>query len=561
MIIKYFKILFLLLLFYQDSLYSKNTDFNGFKSKDLSSYFSAIISYDNQKNEDALKFFKSSKSLINKHDPYLKQYFFSLILEGKIKTAIHEAKIYLNNKNSDFFELYLLLTLDSIKKNDFQKSKKYLNEISRFKEKGTFELIIYESLKEYIYLFENKKILINSNNFGNFSVISKTFQSCYINEKNTQTYFINLINNPEIDYSRYIFFYINYLLEQNKFYEAKKEVNQIDVLSSSLLIAQTKKWMEEKKIEKFSSIFSCRNEMDILGEFFFLIANLHSSQYDYEKSNFYLSISHFLNPKFKFNLSLLVENYYIDENYKKTKKILDNFNKNDDLYYWYKVKKESKIILKELNKEESFNFINSKFKIIKTPSIKILFDMANITKGFNKYEISINYFNEVLSKININSQSYSDILFRRGGSHERLSEFDKSDKDLLKSLEMNPDDPYVLNYLAYSWLERDYKIDTAIEMLEKAYNVKKNDPYILDSVGWAYYLVDDLDNAEKFLKKAIKLMPQDPIVNDHYGDILWKMNRKIQAKYYWESVLNSKDTEEKMKDSVKFKLLKGLKKI
>ena len=90
---------------------------------------------------------------------------------------------------------------------------------------------------------------------------------------------------------------------------------------------------------------------------------------------------------------------------------------------------------------------------------------------------------------------------------------------------------------------------------------KKNDPYIIDSVGWAYYLVDDLVKAEQFMNKAIQLMPNDPIVNDHYGDILWKLDRKIQAIYYWNSVLNFEDTEEDMKQDTKIKLLKGPKKI
>ena len=83
----------------------------------------------------------------------------------------------------------------------------------------------------------------------------------------------------------------------------------------------------------------------------------------------------------------------------------------------------------------------------------------------------------------------------------------------------------------------------------------------MDSVGWAYYLVGDLIKAEQFLKMAIELMPLDPIVNDHYGDILWKMDRKIQAKYYWQNVLKFEDTEENMKEKIKIKLLKGLKKI
>ena len=89
-----------------------------------------------------------------------------------------------------------------------------------------------------------------------------------------------------------------------------------------------------------------------------------------------------------------------------------------------------------------------------------------------------------------------------------------------------------MNYLAYSWLERDYKIEEAIKMLEKAYKQENNDPYIIDSIGWAYYLISDYVKAEKLMKRAVELMPDDPIVNDHYGDILWKLDRKLQARYF-----------------------------
>ena len=126
------------------------------------------------------------------------------------------------------------------------------------------------------------------------------------------------------------------------------------------------------------------------------------------------------------------------------------------------------------------------------------------------------------------------------------------------SLKINPDDAYVLNYLAYSWLERDFKIDEALKMLEKAYSFKSNDPYIIDSIGWAYFLIDDYLKAEEFLKRAVELMPGDPIVNDHYGDILWKLNRKIQARYYWSNVLKMENAEKEMIDNINTKMVKGL---
>ena len=187
--------------------------------------------------------------------------------------------------------------------------------------------------------------------------------------------------------------------------------------------------------------------------------------------------------------------------------------------------------------------------------------MANLSKSFKKYDEAIEYYNKILPKLNNGSSTYADVLYRRGGGFERLGDYVKSDKDLLKSLEIVTDDAYVLNYLAYSWLERNYKINLAMQMLEKAYEQESEDAFIIDSIGWAHYLTGNYIKAEKLLKKAIQIMPHDPIVNDHYGDILWHLDRKIEAQYYWKSVLSFNDAEDEMKDKAYIKILKGLKKI
>ena len=147
-------------------------------------------------------------------------------------------------------------------------------------------------------------------------------------------------------------------------------------------------------------------------------------------------------------------------------------------------------------------------------------------------------------------------MYRRGGSYERIGKHQKSDEDLIKSLEIVPEDPYVMNYLAYSWLERGFKVKEAIKMLDIAYKKKENDPYIIDSVAWGYYLTGDYYKAEKLILKALAIMPQDPVVNDHYGDILWKLNRKLQARYFWKNVLKLERIDEDLKKSVKEKLLR-----
>ena len=544
-------------LLYQSIAYSKVTVNNEFNHKYLSNYLSALLSYDKHNNDLALEYFNSSKNLLNEHDKFLKKYIFSLVADGQISKAIKHIQYSKNKNNSNFFEANFLLVLDSLNKKNFVKTSKLLTNLKAFQQNGTYEFIIYETLKSYNKLFLDGIIESPNQNFNKLSLITTAFQNCYLNSNKTNSHFINLINSEEGDYSRYLFFYLTKLIENKDYDSAIQIASTIDPLTSDLLIAQTKKWIDQSNFKKFKKHFSCKQEADILAEFFFLISNLYSSQGEYEKSNFFLNISNYLNPKFYFNLSLLAEDYFVNSNFDLAKKILEKFDEEDEIYNWYKIKKKAQIIAKQKNKNQSLKFVEKKLLEFKNPSTRIIFDMANMYKNYKKYEKAIEYYSIVLSQIEENSEAYADILYRRGGSYERLGQYQKSDSDLLLSLEIIPEDPYVINYLAYSWLERNYKIQEAIQMLERAYEQKKNDPYIIDSIGWGYYLNGDYAKAEKYLKQAIQLMPNDPIVNDHYGDILWKLDRKLQARYFWESILNFKTTEDDMKKSILKKLLKG----
>tara|TARA_S200000501_G_C20852938_1_gene756485 strand:- start:115 stop:1800 length:1686 start_codon:yes stop_codon:yes gene_type:complete len=559
MLVKKIKFILIILLFYQNPLYSKSNSLNNFTSKNLSKYFSGIVAFENNDNSAALDFFNSSKILLNRHDPYLKRYINSLVLENKVSQAINLIKNNKGKKNVNFFEANLLLILDSLKKNDFNKA--YIQSVNTdsFSELDRFSSAILESLKQYIYVFKEKRILDNQKTLGKLSIILDTFQRCYLEDKKTGEFFLNLINDEDADYTRYTFFYLSHLIENKKIDEAKKVIEDIDYINTTLLISQGKSWIENDNAEKLIRVFSCKNSNDVISEFLFLVSNLYSSQDDFEKSNFFLNLSNFLNPKFLYNLSLVAENQYLNGEYKKAKKTLKNFKKGDDFYHWYRIKKEAQIIEKENSKDQSLSYITSAFKKINKTNNKILFDIANFYKNSKKYKEAIFYYSKIIDTIKDDTQIKSDLLYRRGGSYERMKKYKMADKDLLNALKINPGDAYILNYLAYSWLERDYKIEKAIVMLETAYASKNSDPYIIDSIGWAYYLINEYSKAEKFLKRAVELMPDDPIVNDHYGDILWKLNRKIQARYFWANVLGMNDADKEMIENISIKMINGLK--
>jgi len=559
MLLKFLKLVLIIFISYQTPLYSKSASFNDFNSRDLSNYFSGIVAFENQDTSKALKFFNLTRVLINKHDSYLKRYVNSLVLDNKVPQAINVLNNKINKSNSNFYDAYIILLIDSLKKNNFKKADEYLAQSLKFQDQDRINLVIYETLKQYIYTFKNKKILDNKKNFGNLSLIAETFQRCYIEDKRTSSFFLNLINNQQGDYSRYIFFYLNYLIDNKKLNEARSVVDQIDYINSTLLLSQSKSWVEKEKFEDFRKVFSCKDHNDLVSEFLFLISNLYSSQNNFEKSNFYLNLSTYLNPKFEFNLSLVVENFYLNDEFDKVQKILRNFKKEDEFYYWFRLKKEAQIIIQEQDYENGIKYIDTKFNKIENPNIKMIFDLANFYKNSKNYKKAIDRYSEIILIIDDTSLIKSDVLYRRGGSYERIGNYEKADEDLLHAIRIDPSDAYILNYLAYSWLERDYKINEAMDMLKKAYDLKSNDPYIIDSIGWAYFLIEDYVEAEKYLKRAVELMPDDPIVNDHYGDILWKLNRKIQARYFWKNVLTFDDTEDDMREKINIKVIEGLK--
>jgi tetratricopeptide (TPR) repeat protein len=555
---KILRLIIILLLSYQTSVFSKSNSFDDFDREDLSNYFSGIVAFENKNISEAFNFFKSSKGLINDHDLFLQRYANSMILDNNVAQAINIIKKNENQDNSKFFEAYILLALDSLKKNNFDQVDRYLDKSLPFANNDGFKLVIFETLKQFVYVFKEGKIQSQKKNYGNLTYISEIFQRCYLNDEKTGSLFFNLINNSDGDYSRYIHFYLNYLISIGNFKEAENIASDLNIINTPILLSQTKLWIENKNFDEFEKIFSCKNSNDLVGEFLFLISNLYSSQNDFQNSNIYLNLSNYLNPKFKFNLSLVAENYYLNNDFDNAKNILKNFEEKYQFYYWFRIKKEAQILIKQGKEKQALNHINEKFTKIKNPNIKFVFEMGDFNKNLKEYESAIKYYTTVMESLDPNSDVMSDLLYRRGGSYERLGDYVSSDQDLLEALKINPDDAYTLNYLAYSWLERNFKISEAIEMLERAYASKRNDPYIIDSIGWAYYLTDDYSKAETLLREAVELMPDDPTVNDHYGDVLWKLDRKIQARYFWNSVLNFEDTDADMKKKISIKLSQGM---
>ena len=167
------------------------------------------------------------------------------------------------------------------------------------------------------------------------------------------------------------------------------------------------------------------------------------------------------------------------------------------------------------------------------------------------------YYSRVLQNISLAHELYPKVKDGRGIAYEQIGDWSKAEKDFLDSLKAKPNQAYVINYLAYSWIEKGINIEKSLKMLEKANRLRSNDGYITDSLGWALYKLKRYDRAAEFLKKAVQLMPADPIVNDHFADSLWMNGEKLQARYYWKYVLNLEEVEDDHKNKIMKKILNG----
>nr|WP_254439338.1 tetratricopeptide repeat protein [Ruegeria arenilitoris] len=136
------------------------------------------------------------------------------------------------------------------------------------------------------------------------------------------------------------------------------------------------------------------------------------------------------------------------------------------------------------------------------------------------------------------------LYYARGISHERLKNWDSAEADFRKALELNPDQPQVLNYLGYSLVERKEKLDEALDMIERAVAARPDSGYIVDSLGWVLFRLGRYDEAVGHMERAVELMPVDPVVNDHLGDVYWAVGRAREAEFQWKRALSFIDPED-----------------
>jgi Flp pilus assembly protein TadD len=175
----------------------------------------------------------------------------------------------------------------------------------------------------------------------------------------------------------------------------------------------------------------------------------------------------------------------------------------------------------------------------------------------NKFDDAVTAYNQAEAALDKPAKKDWPLYYARAMAEDKAGHWDKAEADVNTGLKLSPDEPELLNYLAYSWVDQGRRMQDALSMLEKARSLRPYDGYIVDSVGWAYYRLGRYDDAAQTLEAAVLLVPGDPTINDHLGDALWKAGRRMEARYQWDQALAfSPEDSEKM--ALKQKLKSGL---
>lgn len=183
--------------------------------------------------------------------------------------------------------------------------------------------------------------------------------------------------------------------------------------------------------------------------------------------------------------------------------------------------------------------------------------LGDLQRAAQKYGAAADTYTKALAVAGGDAPGDWRFYYVRGIAYERDKQWNKAEGDFKRALELNPDQPQVLNYLGYSWVDQGLNLMPALDMIQKAVAAAPNDGYIIDSLGWAYFRLGRFDEAVTQLEQAVQLRSTDPEINDHLGDAYWRAGRKLEARFQW-NIAAAVDTEGAVKERVAKKLVGGL---
>lgn len=359
---------------------------------------------------------------------------------------------------------------------------------------------------------------------GDTAEAERRFKSAYNAERNTL---------------RVVDAYGRFLASHGRRDEALKIFKDFDdvVPNHPIIVAAIADIQSGKAITPF-----VKNAEDGAGEALYGLGAVGGRQGDELASLVYLRLSLYLAPENSLTIVTLGDVY---ERMKQSEAAIDLYNSVPrDNALRVNADVQSALLLEMLGKSKEATDHLSAVVAANPKNEEALTALGNIQRSRKLFDEAVVTYTRVLDLQTRADKGQWLLYYYRGIANERRKQWPQAEADLKRALELNPDQPLVLNYLGYSWVDQGANLDDAFKMLRRAVELRQRDGYVVDSLGWAYYRLGRYDDAVRELEKAIDLKPSDPVINDHLGNAYWRVGRKLEAHFQWNHARDLKPEPE-----------------
>ena len=526
----------------------------------LGHYLSARLAQDEMDSGRAVNFYDVALSANPDNQALLHQTMLLMVAEGRIADAISLAQRRIA-RHSDAAMARLILASQAIRDNDLATARKHLSKTKRKKFMSLLQPLLLAWINSAGDRYGEALTALNHLRKREAFKPFRTYHSALISDFSgydaaARESFEETLKGNAWRASRVSLNYGGFLSRQGQRDDALALFNEIlernpnnPVIGAAL-----------QKLKAGGTLWPpITTAAQGVAEAFLSAGYAFSGSLGVETARIYSQLALYLRPDLDPARMLLAEMFESEQRYKDAIDIYKEVRASSPLHWSARIRIASNMSSLE-RVDETITLLRS-MAAEKPKDTTALIIVARVLRAQERFEETIATYNKVFERIYVQNDELQKhhwvLLYERGVAYERAKQWDAAEADFLKALELRPNEPRVLNYLGYSWIDRGVNLERARTMIEKAVSKRPEDGYVVDSLGWVFYRLGRYEEAVKYLERAVELRPQDPIINDHLGDAYWRAGRKLEARFQWNHAIDL-GAEEKMIPDIRAKQANGL---
>lgn len=476
------------------------------------------------------------------------------MLAGNTAQAITLAKKMADQADEDPL-IATLLMLDQVQQGDYKNAEGYIVKTANVGLYGVIKPVLREWLKigggERVSAADLQKAIDKSGFFAPFITYHQALMNDVLgNDQLARESYLKASTDPAVTPYRVVEAFSNFYQRQGQWKEAQAVFDQYQTANPDSTLIPDRILVRTGEIEPLIGSAS-----DGLAELFFTTASILFGEESSQETFLYLRMALALRSNLPPAQLMLANLYEQMQDYEQAIQVYDGIAPGTVFYRRGQIRKA--LNYEAMGKKKLAIKLLERVAEVNPKDNSALITMGDMLREQERFEEAAGAYTDAIARAEPLRGSDWPLLYARGISFERDGEWGKAEDDLKRALQLEPNQPDVLNYLAYSWLVMNKNVAQAREYLEIAASARPEDAHILDSLGWAHYLSGDYAQAVSHLEKAAELMPDDPTVNEHLGDAYWRVGRTIEAKFQWQRALNFKP-DEATAEIIRGKLENGL---